>query len=240
MSYQPKDRRYAGEKESFLKPFYEAMGSIPFIPHRSGDETSYIPPRTRGSSANSWLREIENKQRELDQYEEHSNPWKKREETVDPVDPVEPDPVVPDPEPEIDPEKKAAQEKWKGIWANQIAEGISMDDAMRSSRTVTPEEWEDYKWAFSEDTDLNNWKKWGGGNKMGSGGAKINADRKSGERSGPGLGFHIGQMARDVTARFSDTQGRGIKTGADGFGYSNHSRKHSYNTHGVGERSAPF
>ena len=174
MSYQPKDRRYAGEKESFLKPFYEAMGSIPFIPHRSGDETSYIPPRTRGSSANSWLREIENKQRELDQYEEHSNPWKKREDTVDPVepDPVEPDPVVPDPEPEIDPERKAAQDKWRKLLANHIEEGNrkgrseieSMDSAVRWSRTMTPEENREYKWAFQEDTNAPDWKKWGGGN----------------------------------------------------------------------------
>ena len=75
---------------------------------------------------------------------------------------------------------------------------------------------------------------------MGSGGAAVNAARTSGETSGPGLGFHLGQKARDITAGFSDTQGKGIKTGAEGFSYSNHSRKNSYNTHGVGNRSAAF
>jgi hypothetical protein len=44
-------------------------------------------------------------------------------------------------------------------------------------------------------------------------------------------------MARGVTARFSPTQGKGIATGAEGMGYSNHSRKNSYNTHGVGTRA---
>ena len=212
MSYQQKDRRYAGEKESFLKPFYEAMGSIPFIPHRSGDETSYIPPRTRGSSANSWLREIENKQRELDQYEEHSNPWKKREDTVDPVDPdpVEPDPVVPDPEPEIDPERKAAQDKWRKLLANHIEEGNrkgrseieSMDSAVRWSRTMTPEENAEYKWAFEETTNAPDWKKWGGGRKQGSGKGSTR------ENSALGLGFSLGQFGRGVAARFSPTQGK--------------------------------
>jgi hypothetical protein len=76
---------------------------------------------------------------------------------------------------------------------------------------------------------------------MGSGGAAVNAARKARAEAnaasrGPGLGFHLGQMARGVTARFSPTQGK-HPTSAEGFGYSNHSRKNSYNTHGVGKRS---
>ena len=172
--------RFAGELDVFnqvknLKDL-RSEGSIPYLtPYMSSQqEPSY------SSGGGTYWDFISDKTKELDDIVEASDPWAKPEEP-DPVDP-DPDPVTPDPEPEIDPEKKAAQEKWKGIWANQIAEGISMDDAMRSSRTVTPEEWEDYKWAFSEDTDLNNWKKWGGGNKMGSGGAAVNAARKSGER----------------------------------------------------------
>jgi hypothetical protein len=178
----------------------------------TGGSIDYVPdgPGTRPET-DLYNEYLDRKIKELGELEEDR--WEpKEDEDPDPVDPVDPvDPIDPDPEPEIDPEKKAAQEKWKGIWANQIAEGISMDDAMRSSRTVTPEEWENYKWAFSEDTDLNNWKKWGGGNKMGSGGAAVNAARRAraaAESSGPGLGFHVGQAVRGVKARFSPTQGR--------------------------------
>ena len=117
-----------------------------------------------------------------------------------------------------------------------ISEIDSMDAAVRHSKVMTPEENREYKWAFQETTNAPDWKKWGGGRKKGSGGGV----RKAGERSGPGLGFHIGQAVRGVKARFSDTQGKGIKTGAEGYGYSNHSRKHSYNTHGVGESGAAF
>ena len=182
----------------------------------TGGSIDYVPdgPGTRPET-DLYNEYLDRKIKELGELEEDR--WEpKEDEDPDPVDPVDPvDPIDPDPEPEIDPEKKAAQEKWKGIWANQIAEGISMDDAMRSSRTVTPEEWEDYKWAFSEDTDLNNWKKWGGGNKMGSGGAAVNAARRAlaaSGKSGPGLGFHIGQKARDITSRFSPTQGRNMES----------------------------
>jgi hypothetical protein len=205
--------RFAGELDVFnqvknLKDL-RSEGSIPYLtPYMSSQqEPSY------SSGGGTYWDFISDKTKELDDIVEASDPWAKPEEP-DPVDP-DPDPVTPDPEPEIDPEKKAAQEKWKGIWANQIAEGISMDDAMRSSRTVTPEEWEDYKWAFSEDTDLNNWKKIGGGNKMGSGGGAVNAARRAqaaSGKSGPGLGFAVGQAVRGVKARFSDTQGRNMES----------------------------
>ena len=188
-------------------------GSVPYLtPYMS----SQNPPSNR-SAKGSYFDYVEDKRKELDDIvNSDGGPWKKPDESVDEVDPIDPaDPV--DPVEEIDPEKKAAQEKWKGIWANQIAEGISMDDAMRSSRTVTPEEWENYKWAFSEDTGLDNWRKIGGGNKMGSGGVAANAKRRAqaASRSGPGLGFHLGQKARDITARFSPTQGGHMESNPD-------------------------
>ena len=138
MSYLSKDKRYAGDKESFLQPFYEAMGSIPFIPHRSGDETSYTPSRTRGTSSNSWLREIENKQRELNQYEEHSDPWKKKiqEKTEEPV--VKEEPVIKE-EP-VD--EKSDGLKWaEKAYAAQLAEGATLEQAMKRNPSSTPEDW---------------------------------------------------------------------------------------------------
>ena len=141
---------------------------------------------------------------------------------------------------------------YENRYANHIAEANSkgnydtekiIANAIRLSRVATRKDFEDFKETFKDyDHGLGSWKKWGGGNKMGSAGASITAARKARAEAnaasrGPGLGFHLGQMARDVTARFSPTQGKGIATGADGMGYSNHSRKNSYNTHGVGTRS---
>jgi hypothetical protein len=141
---------------------------------------------------------------------------------------------------------------YENRYANQIAEANSQGNydtekiianALRLSRVATRKDFEDFKETFKDyDHGLGSWKKWGGGNKMGSAGASITAARKARAEAnaasrGPGLGFHLGQMARDVTARFSPTQGKGIATGAEGMGYSNHSRKNSYNTHGVGTRS---
>ena len=153
----------------------------------TGGSIDYVPdgPGTRPET-DLYNEYLDRKIKELGELEEDR--WEpKEDEDPDPVDPVDPvDPIDPDPEPEIDPEKKAAQEKWKGIWANQIAEGISMDDAMRSSRTVTPEEWENYKWAFSEDTDLNDWRRIGGGSKGGGG---KSGSSQGATRSGGGVGY---------------------------------------------------
>ena len=141
---------------------------------------------------------------------------------------------------------------YKDRYANQIAEaGATTDEevvqaikrALYLSRVATPGDFDKFHETFKDyDHGLGSWKKWGGGNKMGSAGARINTERKANAEAnaasrGPGLGFHIGQMARDVAARFSPTQGKGIATKAEGMGYSNHKRKNSYNTHGVGQRS---
>lgn len=141
---------------------------------------------------------------------------------------------------------------YENRYANQIAEANSkgnydtetiIANAIRLSRVATRKDFEDFKETFKDyDHGLGSWKKWGGGNKMGSGGAAVNAARKARAEAnaasrGPGLGFDLGQAVRGIKARFSPTQGEGITTGAEGMGYSNHSRKNSYNTHGVGERS---
>lgn len=227
MSYLSRDRRYAGDRESFLQPFYEAMGSIPFIPYREGEDPLVKFPRRDlgGSAANSWGNYggyIRDKQRELDAIEKEAGGKWTVPDPVDPdpvdPDPVDPDPVDPDPEPEIDPERKAAQDKWRRIFAKQIEEGMrngrseqdSLDDAVYYSRVMTPEENADYNWAF-EGIANNGYgvrhKKWGGGRKGGSAGGSIAAARR-GNKSGPGLGFSLGQAARGIAARFSSTQGR--------------------------------
>lgn len=136
---------------------------------------------------------------------------------------------------------------YKDRYAKHIAEaGATSDEdvakaiakALYWSRVATPQDFEKFHETFKDyDHGLGGWKKWGGGNKMGSAGAKIAAKRKANaEAKGPGLGFALGQAVRGIKARFSPTQGQ-HPTSADGFGYSNHSRKNSYNTHGVGERS---
>ncbi len=207
----------------------------------TGGSIDYVPdgPGTRPET-DLYNEYLDKKIKELGELEEDR--WEPEEdEDPDPADPADPaDPE--DPVDEIDPERKAAQDELIKRWGAQIAEDGGTDyariiaDGLRSSRVATPEDFDHFHWAFQDDDHgLGGWKKIGGGNKMGSGGAAVSAARKAGERSGPGLGFAVGQAVRGVKARFSDTQGKGIKTGADGFGYSNHSRKNSYNTHGVGQ-----
>jgi hypothetical protein len=129
---------------------------------------------------------------------------------------------------------------YEKMYAAQLAEGHDLETAMRYNKAATPE---DFLRAFGESSDpRHQHRKWGGGNKMGSGGAAVNAARRARAKAnaasrGPGLGFHLGQMVRGIKARFNDTQGQNMSTGAEGFGYSNHSRENSYNTHGVGTRA---
>ena len=202
--------RYAGNSKIIeqIKEFEKASeeGSIPYLtPFMSSQN-----PSLGRSGGRSYFDYVEDKRKELDDIvNADGGPWKKPDEPVDPVDP-DPDPVTPDPEPEIDPERKAAQDKWRKIMANHIEEGKrkgiseidSMDAAVRHSKVMTPEENREYKWAFQETTNAPDWKKWGGGRKQGSG---KGATR---ENSALGLGFSLGQFARDVSARFSPTQGK--------------------------------
>lgn len=135
--------------------------------------------------------------------------------------------------------RQAAREKWLGIYANKIIEGEkkgrsaidSMDQAVRWSKTMTPGENREYKWAFEGITNAPDWKKWGGGNKMGSGGRAVNAARKAradskrqARQSAPdantnpytnpsyddGFGFKANQFFAGINAKFNDTQGKNL------------------------------
>ena len=218
MSYLSRDRRYAGDRESFLQPFYEAMGSIPFIPYREGEDPLVNFPRRDlgGSAANSWGNYggyIRDKQRELDAIEKEAGGRWTVPDPVDPdpvdPDPVDPDPVDPDPEPEIDPERKAAQDKWRKIFANHIEEGKrhgrteqeSMDRVVWSSKVMTPEENAEFRWAFEGTTKAPGWRKWGGGNKKGGASSKT--------------GFHSNAAKKAAYGR-SYTAAAGGRTGIRG------------------------
>ena len=127
--------------------------------------------------------------------------------------------------------RQAAREKWLGIYANRIEEGErkgrsaidSMDQAVRWSKTMTPGENREYKWAFEGITNAPDWKKWGGGNKMGSAGARINAERAAkaeAKKSAPdpnvnpytnkNLADHLGlgRFFSNIDAHVNDRQGK--------------------------------
>ena len=64
-------------------------------------------------------------------------------------------------------------DKYTKIHQNAIDGGSTLEQAMYLSRTATPQ---DHINAFG---NKDNWKKWGGGNKMGSAGAAVNAARRA-------------------------------------------------------------
>ncbi len=137
-------------------------------------------------------------------------------------------------------------------------------NAIRLSRVATRKDFEDFKETFKDyDHGLGHWKKWGGGNKRASGTtatrkAKIAAISKAvGDNADSvnvtqapdtnrndyahssyddGLGFRVNQFLAGINAKANDTQGKNMPSNPS-FGYSNHSRTNSYNTHGVGTRS---
>ena len=66
---------------------------------------------------------------------------------------------------------------YEKMYARQIAEGATLEQAMRSNRASTPE---DFRRAFGTSDDPHQqWRKIGGGNKMGAGGRAVNAARKA-------------------------------------------------------------
>jgi hypothetical protein len=88
-----------------------------------------------------------------------------------------------------DPDRLAKQDQYKTRYASQIAEANRkgnfdipriIADSLRWSRVATPSDFADFKDTFQGyDHGLSNWKKWGGGNKMGSAGAAVNAARRA-------------------------------------------------------------
>ena len=120
-------------------------------------------------------------------------------------------------------------------FANQIAEANSQGNfntpaiianSLRLSRVATPKDFADFKEAFKDyDHGLGSWKKWGGGNKMGSAGAAVNAARRAraeARRSAPdanvnnytnkNLADRLGLTALSnfVDSRVNDTQGKNM------------------------------
>ena len=129
-------------------------------------------------------------------------------------------------------------------YANQIAEANSkgnfntpeiIANSIRLSRVATPKDFADFKEAFKDyDHGLGSWKKWGGGNKMGSGGAAVNAARRAraeARRSAPdanvnnytnkNLADRLGLTALSnfVDSRVNDTQGKNMPSNPS-FGFS--------------------
>jgi hypothetical protein len=129
-------------------------------------------------------------------------------------------------------------------YANQIAEANSQGNfntpeiianSLRLSRVATPKDFADFKEAFKDyDHGLGSWKKWGGGNKMGSGGAAVNAARRAraeARRSAPdanvnkytnkNLADRLGLTALSnfVDSHLNDTQGKFMPSNPS-FGFS--------------------
>ena len=129
-------------------------------------------------------------------------------------------------------------------YANHIAEANSQGNfdtpkiianAIRLSRVATPKDFADFKEAFKDyDHGLGSWRKWGGGNKMGSAGASITAARKAkaeARRSAPdanvnnytnkNLADRLGLTALSnfVDSRLNDTQGKNMPSNPS-FGFS--------------------
>jgi len=129
-------------------------------------------------------------------------------------------------------------------YANQIAEANSQGNfntpeiianSLRLSRVATPKDFADFKEAFKDyDHGLGSWRKWGGGNKMGSGGAAVNAARRAraeARRSAPdanvnnytnkNLADRLGLTALSnfVDSRVNDVQGKFMPSNPS-FGFS--------------------
>ena len=133
---------------------------------------------------------------------------------------------------ELDAAREATRNKWRDLYAGHIEEGRrhgrseleSMDRGVSFSRVMTPEENREYRWAFEPlGTKAWPWRKWGGGNKMGIGGAKAVAARKAraeARRSAPdanvnnytnkNLADHLGLTAVSnfVDSRLNAVQGK--------------------------------
>ena len=121
---------------------------------------------------------------------------------------------------------------YEKMYAAQLAEGHDLETAMRFNKAATPE---DFLRAFGRSDDpRQQWRKWGGGNKMGSAGASINAARRAraeARRSAPdanvnnytnkNLADRLGLTALSnfVDSRVNDTQGKNMPSNPS-FGFS--------------------
>ena len=124
------------------------------------------------------------------------------------------------------------RELYEEMYARQLAEGQDLEFAMRFNKAATPE---DFLRAFGRSDDpRQQWRKWGGGNKMGSAGAAVNAARRAkaeARRSAPdanvnnytnkNLADHLGlgRFFSNIDARVNDTQGKNMPSNPS-FGFS--------------------
>jgi len=115
------------------------------------------------------------------------------------------------------------RELYEEMYARQLAEGHDLETAMRFNKASTPE---DFRRAFGRSDDpRQQWRKWGGGNKMGTGGAAVNAARRAkaeARRSAPdanvnnytnkNLADHLGlgRFFSKIDAQVNDTQGKNM------------------------------
>ena len=121
---------------------------------------------------------------------------------------------------------------YEKMYAAQLAEGHDLETAMRYNKAATPE---DFLRAFGQSSDpRHQHRKWGGGNKMGSGGAAVNAARRAraeARRSAPdatvnnytnkNLADRLGLTALSnfVDSRVNDVQGKFMPS-QPSFGFS--------------------
>ena len=124
------------------------------------------------------------------------------------------------------------RELYEEMYARQLAEGATLEQAMRSNRASTPE---DYLRAFGNSDDPHQqWRKIGGGNKMGSAGAAVNAARRAraeARRSAPDPNVNnytnknladylgLGRFFSKIDAQVNDTQGKNMPSNPS-FGFS--------------------
>ena len=120
---------------------------------------------------------------------------------------------------------------YEKMYAAQLAEGHDLETAMRYNKAATPE---DFLRAFGDSSDpRHQHRKWGGGNKMGSGGAAVNAARRAraeARRSAPdanvnnytnkNLADHLGLTALSnfVDSRVNDVQGKFVPSNPSDIG----------------------
>ena len=110
---------------------------------------------------------------------------------------------------------------YEEMYARQLAEGHDLETAMRFNKAATPE---DFRRAFGESSDpRHQHRKWGGGSKMGSAGAAVNAARRAraeAKRSAPDANVNkytnenladrlgLGRFFSKIDAQVNDTQGK--------------------------------
>jgi hypothetical protein len=120
---------------------------------------------------------------------------------------------------------------YEKMYAAQLAEGHDLETAMRYNKAATPE---DFLRAFGQSSDpRHQHRKWGGGNKMGSGGAAVNAARRAraeARRSAPdanvnnytnkNLADRLGLTALSnfVDSRLNDVQGKFVPSNPSDIG----------------------